>query len=255
MTKKSPHFFKFSHFLDWLDVFGITAWAVLLLKYWLTEKLVLLVHPKYFWLVITNGFLLLFVALFKAWGLWRKHPTLPKTQHLSLFPPGWGSGLLLVIALLGLVISPQPLTSQAATQQEVTDFSIATSRVKPQAFRASTRPEDRSLVDWVKTLTTYAEPDSYIGQKAKVQGFVIHLKSLPDDFLMITRFVITHCAIDATPMGLPVKLTTSRQAYPPDTWLEIEGEMMTAELEGKRELTIQAKSIKPIPAPKNPYEY
>ncbi|MEI2578097.1 TIGR03943 family putative permease subunit [Scytonema sp. PRP1] len=254
MAKKFLQSSKFFHFIDWLDVFAITAWGILLLKYWLTEKLVLLVHPRYFWLVITTGVALLFIAVFKAWGLWRKHPT-PKVQHLSLFPPGWASVLLLVIALVGLVVIPRPLTSQAAHQQNIADFSIAATRVKPQAFRASNRPEDRSLVDWVKTLSVYPEPDSYVGQKAKVQGFVVHLKTLPDDFLVIMRFVITHCALDASPMGLPVKLTTSRQVYPPDTWLEIEGEMMTAELEGKRELTIQAKSIKPITEPKNPYEY
>ncbi|KYC34946.1 hypothetical protein WA1_49945 [Scytonema hofmannii PCC 7110] len=255
MTKKSIQSSKFFRFVDWLDVSAFAAWGILLLKYWLTEKLVLLVHPRYFWLVITSGFVLLFIALFRVWGLWRKHPTLPKVQHLSLFPPSWSSGLLLVIALVGLVVIPRPLTSYAANQQDVTDFSIAANRFKPQAFRASIRPEDRTLVDWVKTLTVYPEPDRYVGQRAKVQGFVVHLKSLPDDFFVIARFVITHCALDATPMGLPVKLTTNRQAYSPDTWLEIEGEIMTAELEGKRQLTIQAKSVKPIPEPKNPYEY
>ncbi|OKH42075.1 TIGR03943 family protein [Nostoc calcicola FACHB-389] len=254
MTKKNVQSSKFLHFPDWLDVFAISAWGILLLKYWLTEKLVLLVHPRYFWLVIITGIILLFLAAFKAWELWRKYPT-PKVQHLSSFSPGWGSGLFLFIALLGLLVTPRPLTIQVTNQQEVADFSIAATRVKPQAFRASTRPEERSLVDWMKTLAVYPEPDTYIGQKAKVQGFVVHLKTLPDDFLVIMRFVISHCALDASPMGLPVKLTTSRQAYPPNTWLEIEGEMMTAELEAKRELTIQAKSIKPIPEPKNPYEY
>lgn len=110
-------------------------------------------------------------------------------------------------------------------------------------------------VDWVKTLTVYPEPDSYLGQKAKVKGFVVHLETLPDDYIMITRFVITHCVLDAFPMGLPVKLTQSREVYPPDTWLEIEGEMTTAVLERKRASAIQAISIKEIPEPKNPYEY
>jgi uncharacterized repeat protein (TIGR03943 family) len=67
--------------------------------------------------------------------------------------------------------------------------------------------------------------------------------------------VIAHCALDAYPVALPVRLTQSRKAYPPDTWFEIEGQMITADLEGKRQLTIQAQSLKPIPEPKNPYEY
>lgn len=72
---------------------------------------------------------------------------------------------------------------------------------------------------------------------------------------MLARFVITHCALDAAPAGLPIKLPQNRQAYPTNTWLEIEGRMITLELEGKRELAIQAKFIKPIPEPKNPYVY
>jgi len=84
---------------------------------------------------------------------------------------------------------------------------------------------------------------------------VVHLTKLPDQYLLITRFVIAHCALDAYPVALPVRLTQSRKAYPPDTWFEIEGQMITADLEGKRQLTIQAQSLKPIPEPKNPYEY
>ena len=45
--KKSAQFSKLGWLLDWLDVLVIAAWDILLLSYWLTEKLVLLIHPKY----------------------------------------------------------------------------------------------------------------------------------------------------------------------------------------------------------------
>jgi len=253
MTKRADKSFKFIQILDWLDVLAISAWGVLLLQYWLTGKLGLLVHPNYFGLIIASGFALLLIAAFRTRGLLQKHP-LPKMQHLTLFPPGWSSGLLLLTALLGLLVTPQPLASQAAVQQGLAD-SFVSSRIQRQAFRSSARSEEKSLVDWARTLAVYPEPDTYIGQKAKVQGFVVHLTKLPDQYLLITRFVIAHCALDAYPVALPVRLTQSHKAYPPDTWFEIEGQMITADLEGKRQLTIQAKSLKPIPEPKNPYEY
>lgn len=253
MTNKADKSFKFIQILDWLDVLAISAWGVLLLQYWFTGKLGLLVHPNYFWLIIASGFALLLIAAFRTRGLWQKHPK-PKIQHLTLFPPGLSSGLLLVTALLGLLVTPQPLVSQSAIQQGLADSFIST-RIQPQAFRSSVRPEEKSLVDWARTLAVYPEPETYTGQTAKVQGFVVHLTKLPDQYFLITRFVIAHCAIDAYPVGLPVQLTQSRNAYPPDTWLEIEGKMITANLEGKRQLTIQAQSLKPIPAPKNPYQY
>jgi uncharacterized repeat protein (TIGR03943 family) len=92
-------------------------------------------------------------------------------------------------------------------------------------------------------------------QKVKVQGFVIHPPELPPEYLLLSRFVITCCAADAYPVGLPVKLTQNRQAYPQDAWLEVEGEMITQDLQNKRQLTIQATNLRPIQEPKNPYEY
>lgn len=253
MATRAVQSFKFPRILDWLDVLAITAWGILLLQYWLTGKLSLLVHPNYFGLIIATGVAFLLIAAFKTKGLWQKRPQ-PKMQHLTLFPLGWSSGLLLLTALLGLLITPHPLASQAAVQQGLAD-SFVSSRIQPQAFRSSVRSQEKSLVDWARTLAVYPEPETYTGQKAKVQGFVVHLTKLPDQYLLITRFVIAHCALDAYPVGLPVQLTQSRKAYPPDTWFEIEGQMITVNLEGKRELAIQAESIKPIPEPKNPYEY
>jgi uncharacterized repeat protein (TIGR03943 family) len=122
------------------------------------------------------------------------------------------------------------------------------------------------LIDWIRTLNAYPEPDAYAGPKAKVTGFVVHLPHLPENYLLISRFIITCCAVDAYPVGIPVKLESSRNAYPPDTWLEIEGEMMVETLpldeqtltetsSEKRQLILAAKSLQQIPTPADPYSY
>ncbi len=243
--------------LAWLDVFAIIAWGVLILKYWLTGKLNLLIHPDYFWLAISGSFGLLIIGFAKGIQIWqnRRRPLdAPSTQHLSLFPPGWGSFLLLIAAVLGLMITPRVFASQTALNLGVTDLVGAT-RSQPQAFRATIRPEKRSLVDWVRTLNVYPEPDAYTGQKVKVQGFVIHPPELPKEYIFLARFVITCCAADAYPAGLPVKLPSTYDQYPPDIWLEVEGQMVTETLSGKRQLTIAANSLKKIPQPKDPYTY
>lgn len=247
--------------LPWLDVIALTAWGVLLLKYWITGRLNLLIHPNYTWLAIAGGVSLLLIGGSKALTLLpqlspRRNGSAPvqSVQHLSLFPPGWSSTLLLVTAILGFLIIPRAFVSQTALQRGVTD-SLTMTRAHPQAFRTSSDSESRSLIEWVRTLNVYPEPDAYTGQKVKVQGFVIHAPDLPEQYFLLSRFVITCCAADAYPVGLPVKLKESRKDYPPDTWLEIEGQMITAELAGKRQLTIQPRSIKQIPEPKNPYDY
>ncbi|MEA5576454.1 TIGR03943 family putative permease subunit [Anabaena sp. UHCC 0451] len=243
--------------LPWLDVLAITAWGILMLKYWLTGKLNLLIHPDFFWLVILGAIGLLIIGFAKGLQLWkqrRRYEVPNNQQHINLFPPGWSSSLLLITTILGFIITPQVFTSQTALERGVTELLGAT-RAQPQAFRATVRPEERSLIDWVRTLNVYPEPDAYTGQKVKVQGFVIHPPELDKEHLILARFVITCCAADAYPAGLPVQLPDNRDQYPPDTWLEVEGNMITENIADKRRLTIKATSLKKIPQPKNPYSY
>ena len=244
-------------FIPWLDVVAIAAWGILMLKYWLTGKLYLLIHPDYFWLAIVGGIGLLIIGFFKGLQLWKNRHQAPiaNALHINLFPPGWGSFLLLTAAILGLMITPRAFASQTALDRGVTEL-IGASRIQPQAFRAQVRPEERSLVDWVRTLNVYPEPDAYTGQKVKVQGFVIHQPNVSQEYIFLARFILTCCAADAYPVGLPVQLpTSSRQQYPPDTWLEVEGQMTTQTITQKRQLTIKADSLKKIPQPQNPYSY
>ncbi|MFM6044114.1 MAG: TIGR03943 family putative permease subunit [Dolichospermum sp.] len=243
--------------MPWLDVVAIAAWGILMLKYWLTGKLYLLIHPDYFWLAIAGGIGLLIVGFFKGLQLWKHHrqPDKANALHINVFPPGWGSFLLLTAAILGLIITPRAFASQTALDRGVTEL-IGATRVQPQAFRAQVRPEERSLVDWVRTLNVYPEPDAYAGQKVKVQGFVIYQPNVSQEYIFLARFILTCCAADAYPVGLPVQLpTSSRQKYPPDTWLEVEGQMTTQTIGDKRQLTIAANSLKKIPQPQNPYSY
>lgn len=239
--------------IEWLDVLALACWGVLLLHYWLSGRLGLLIHPHYFWLAISAGFALLLVAGCQAWRL-IYHPPLRGVRHITLFPPGWMSFVLLVAAIVGLLISPRPFTSDTAIHRGLSD-NFTVTRNRPQSFRASTRPQDRTLIDWIRMLEVNPEPDSYQGQQVKVQGFVVHSKELPDNYFTLTRFVITCCAADAYPIGLPVKLSQDRQSYPEDQWYEVKGEMMTETLDGKRQLVIQASQLQPLPTPTNPFAY
>lgn len=248
---------KANNIAPWIDVLAITAWGVLMLKYWLTSKLYLLIHPDYFWLAISGGVALLIIGGIKGGQLWqqRRRPLVVNNQeHVTVFPPGWGSFLFLAAAMIGFIITPKPFSSQTALNRGVTEL-VSTTRAQPQAFRATVRPEDRSLVDWVRTLNVYPEPDAYTGQKVKVQGFVIYPPDVTEEYLFLARFVLTCCAADAYPIGLPVQLSGSRKEYPPDTWLEVEGQMTTQNIAQTRQLTIKASSVKKIPQPKNPYSY
>ena len=254
----------------WLDALAILGWGILLLKYWITGKLSILIHPNYFGLTVAGGIGLMVIGGFKVWELLKvdraaqqlrtspanNSPRTTEVEHVTLFPPSVGSTLMLSVALIALIVTPRTFTSQTALERGLTE-SLPITRLQPQEFRNTTKPEKRSLVEWVRLLNFNPEPDTYLSQKVKVQGFVIHPPNIAEQYMWIGRFIITCCAADAYPIGLPVKLAIgqTRAAFPPDTWLEIEGETIVEELQGKRKLIIQASSLTPIPEPKNPYDY
>ncbi|GAB4226845.1 MAG: TIGR03943 family protein [Elainellaceae cyanobacterium] len=249
--------------LHWLlDVAALLTWGILLLKYWLTGKINVLLHPSYVWLAYSAGFALIGMGILKILQLRPKSAKERQAlaasaalQHFSLFPPGFGSAVLLLVALFGLQFTPQPFASDVALNRGITE-TLTLTRSQPQAFRTQISPEKRSLAEWVRTLNVYPEPDAYTGQKVNVEGFVIHQDSFPQSYLILARFVITCCAADVYPIGLPVKLPSGdRAGYPADSWLRVEGEMITETLDGKRQLVIQANSLEEIEAPENPYDY
>ncbi len=267
IPKLSPsnwHYFL----LPSLDALTFLAWGILLFKYWLNGEIRLLIHPNYIGLVVVTGGILLLLGIIKLLQVYLmqtvKRGREPLFQHITLFPVGWSTFFLLGTAILGLLIPPKILGSEIALQRGIRE-SLPLTQTEPQQFRVNVQPEQRSLIDWIKTINAYPEPDAYQGEKVKVQGFVIQKEQLPDPYFLIAQFIITCCAIDAYPVALPVQLTEAQQQYPADTWLEIEGEMITERLPSiitqdsgnpvKRQVVIRADQITEIPTPRNPYGF
>jgi uncharacterized repeat protein (TIGR03943 family) len=260
MSVKSPKFptrFLGSH---WLDVAAVTAWGLLLLKYAIDGTLYILIHPSYFSLVTVTGVALLIIGGLHSWRIYRTtrgaRPTPSSSQdvqHISLLPSGITTALLLTTAIVGLIVTPRLFTSHTAIQRGVTE-DLTVTRTQTKSFRLNDKPETRSLVDWIRTLNRYPEPDAYTGQKVNVNGFVVYPPDLPKNYLLLSRFVITCCAADAYPIALTIKFNGDRQTYPTDSWLQIQGKMTTETLQGKRQLVVDATTLTPIPTPKTPYE-
>lgn len=242
----------------WLDNLVLISWGSLLLKYAVTGEYKLLIHPNYFWLMVITSISLLLISFIRTiLFLKSSNYASDNGQHLTLFPAKFSRTLLLGVAIAGLIISPNVLTSKTALQRGVTE-NLPLTRSQPQSFVTTTKPEERSLVDWVRTLNAYPEPDEYQGQPAKVIGFVLHLPELPENYFLISRFIVTCCAVDAYPIGIPVQLQGKSNIYPSDIWLEITGTMATVNLASKdyqnqRKLVLVPTEIKQIPTPKDPY--
>jgi uncharacterized repeat protein (TIGR03943 family) len=254
-TNPSRVYTYWQRFLPWLESCAIAAWGIVLTKLWLSGQLYLLIHPNYIPLTAIAALVLLFVGGAEAWRVAKRARGYTNNQqHVTLIKPSLSSSLLLIVAIVALCINPRPFTSEKAIHRGVIE-NIADARTIPKSFRASNRPEERSLVEWVRTISAYPEPDAYKGQKVKFTGFVVHAPDQPDNMFLITRFVITCCAADVYPVSLPVKITGSRANYPPDRWLQIEGQADVETTNGNRQVVIVANNITAIAEPKNPYDY
>ena len=237
------------------DTLALLLWGLMLLRYWWSGRLAVLLHPDYHWLAIGAGWTLVGMGIWRGVTLFR--PTTPSTTpgaHIALLPRQWSLMVLLAIAVFGLIYVPRPFASEAALARGIAD-PVALTRSQPQRFARQTPPAERSLIDWIRTLNVYPEPDAYTGQPVNVTGFVIHPPQWDDNYLMVARFVLTCCAADAYPVGLPVELTGDRSEFPPDSWISVQGEMLTETLDGQRRLVIAPQEVLSVPEPKNPYEF
>lgn len=234
----------------------------MLFRYWLGGKLLLLLHPDYAWLSNLAAIVLLLLTVSKALKigteLFGKRPKAangsnPDQGHITLLPASLSSALVLGVAVFGLIYTPQAFASQTAIQRGVSE-SITLTRAQPRRFVRAAAPEERTIIDWIRLINVYPEPDAYEGEAVSVQGFVINPEEWGEEHLMVSRFVLTCCAADAYPVGLPVQLPAG-ESYPVDSWLEVRGQMTTETLDGRRQIAIAPTAIETIEEPKNPYQY
>ena len=242
---------------DVLDALALGAWSIMLMRYWFGGKLMLLLHPDYAWLSNLAAIVLLGLVALTVFRIIKQMSSSPQQTsdrlangsnmgHVTLMPPSLSSALLLGVAVFGMIYTPQAFASQTAVQRGVSD-TLTLTRSQPQRFVRAAAPKDRTIIDWIRLINVYPEPDAYAGEAVAVEGFVIYPEGWPTDYVMVSRFVLTCCAADAYPVGLPVKLTgSSRAAYPVDSWLKVSGEMTSETFQERRQVVISPTNIEKI---------
>lgn len=214
------------------------GYGVYLLYAFATGALYFYIHPVYIVPSVVTGAVLIALAV-TAGG---------RGERLSR--PA--ATMLAVPLALGFLLPAQPLSPAAAGQRGVQPLTLGRDDRTP-GFEPTAAPETYTIKDWIKAFAADPEPARHAGKPVRVTGFVHRDGTLPEGWFLVARFVVQCCAVDAQPVGLPVRGAGSTPE--PGRWVTVEGTWDVADLTGGRRAVIAATAIAPTPRPDQPYLY
>jgi uncharacterized repeat protein (TIGR03943 family) len=209
-----------------------------LYSYW-RGTLYFYIHPAYIVPTLVTGVVL--VALAAAAGRSEHRPSRSAVAALAL------------PLVLGLLLPASPLGVGAALSRGL-EASPLGRLEQPAEFRVETRPESYTVKDWVGALRRDPEPSRHAGKPVRVVGFVFRDKGVPEGWFVVARFVVQCCAVDATPVGIPVR-APGRPPPEAGAWVRVAGAWVVAEVGGERRAVVDAAAVEAVPRPEQPYLY
>lgn len=235
---------------------GISVSFVLLGGYaiflWLSGNLSAYIHPRYHLFTVIMLGLCGVAALYDiARALYRHHRSL-RTERPTR--PDIASLIVIIVLLLGIILPPQSLSLHAATTRaRDSDDSLPFAPEKTTACRPpETGPSGNTLLyRWLSAVHACTTPDDLIGQPLTMVGFITEQPDDPRSFYL-TRFLVSCCAVDSTPLRVRIIAPTWRSTHTPGQWLRVSG-LVAKDRTGA--LVITDATLAPINQPKSPYEF
>lgn len=252
-----------------LSLIGIVATV------WLaaTDRLGLYIHPRYFWFtVIMAGIAaVLVVAAFAFAPVQeteddhgsdpdRETEHAPGHRHRADAPrAGRIRAALAALIVAGaavalLVLPPTTLTSSTATQRSINSTGSTLGGEAPTLVGGDT--SQFSVKDWALLLRQNPDAEYFAEQDVAVTGFVTPSPDDPENVFYVARFVVTCCAVDAQPVGVPVYFPDWEASFAADQWVEASGAFAPNEESTSAEpLLLTPDDVTVTEQPEQPYVF
>ncbi|WP_337031642.1 TIGR03943 family putative permease subunit [Paenibacillus illinoisensis] len=95
----------------------------------------------------------------------------------------------------------------------------------------------------------------FAGKLISLTGFVYRDKSMDDEsHFALGRFLVMCCPADAAPFGVMIHIPDA-DIFPTDSWVQIDGTIGSAQVNGKDRIEIRAAQVTPVDEPSTPYIY
>jgi uncharacterized repeat protein (TIGR03943 family) len=230
----------------------------------LSGQLALYIHPRYFVftviMAVTAGVLAL-VAFALAPTTHEGHEHDDGHEHGAEPSSRWGwlrpagSALIIVAAVVALLILPPSTLTTSTVAQRDLNGSASALTLKAPALASKADYSAFTVRDWASLLRSGAGQDFFADKTATVTGFISADKTDQDVFF-VTRFVVTCCAVDAQPIGVPVYHPGWQNEYKTDSWVTVtSGFRANPNAASRESIVLVPDSIRPTTQPAQPYVY
>jgi len=160
--------------------------------------------------------------------------------------------ILIVPLLIGILIPAHPLDAAAASTRGMNVSAPLVGSSQTREFQSAA--DTRNILDWIVIFNSTNDLSPYVGQMARVTGFVYHDPRLPANQFIVSRFVITCCTADASAIGMIVNWNQS-EGLKESSWVEVKGPVQASKLGGQPIPLIQAEYVQSTSQPDQPYLY
>lgn len=209
--------------------------ALLVTKLWLTGTLRYYVNDRTVWIVLAGG------ALFAAVGIIALRHAVDDAQS-----PSWRTAVFALPILIGLVVPAQPLGAASGQSSSLGSLQLAS--------HISTGGGD-TFSTWISDVAQHPNSSWWAGQHAIIVGFVAHETGLPAHSVIVGRYLVTCCVVDASLLGFPVQLP-AHQNLPDGAWVQVSGTFSRdfwTDPNGQQYPIVRNVRISPVSIPSDPY--
>lgn len=206
---------------------AIAVFAVVSLWLALDGRLGFYIHPRYNLFTVAMASLaitLLFIAAFTVKKSDDRHEhDHPRRERRRFRPLEVASlGVTLALAATVIFLPPATLSSATAENRSANEVDVLASGAPVQAGTSNEVFATLTVRDWASLIVQNQNAAFYRGKPVNALGIVTPLAGSADVFLL-TRFVVTCCAVDAQPVSIPVFLPNWRSTLSADTWIRVVG--------------------------------
>ncbi|WP_316308009.1 TIGR03943 family putative permease subunit [Clavibacter michiganensis] len=166
------------------------------------------------------------------------------------------AAVVTVTVVAVLVLPPRTLTQRTVTQRALNSSTVASDAAPDQELLGTSDFSTLGVKDWSQLLAQTTDPTFFTSKSVDITGFVSADPDDPDDVFYVTRFVVTCCAVDAQPVGVPVYQPGWKSTLQTDEWVRVTGPFASnPSAKSRQPLAVMPQGVQQVDQPADPYVY